>query len=211
MRLEDGALVRIGVSPSGDGDGAIFLHGRSITVASVEQHSFTSGAFPSDAVAQARLLPGDIVIALRGAANIAAMIGDDFSTGRPCFATLDVGIVRVEHPALLPDYVTAVLNLPRTQAALGRARMGDVTPRLPIGALADLEIPTPPLDLQRKVSGLFAEATEEQRLLARLVDLRQTQITELLAGSLRDAAEEPVPGGHPARALSARGDHASVP
>lgn len=150
------------------------------------------------------------MVALRGAVNAAAVIGEHVVATRPCFATLDVGIIRIGRGDLLSDYVAAVLNLPMTQAAFARARLGDVTPRLPLKALAATNIPSTPLDQQRMVAGLLDEALREQRLLSHLAELRRTQINVLLADALSGPAEEPVPGGHPARAKSARGDHASV-
>lgn len=208
--LEDIASVRIGISLVGDGTDAAYLQGRSISANSINEDALSSGALPADAASGGRLVAGDVVVALRGAVNAAAVIGERVVATRPCFATLDVGIIRIGQDDLLADYVAAVLNLPVTQAAFARARLGDVTPRLPLKALAATDIPAMPLDRQRTVAGLLDKALREQRLLSRLAELRQTQINALLASALLGPAEEPVPGGHPARAKSARGDHASV-
>ncbi|WP_308917256.1 hypothetical protein [Jannaschia sp. LMIT008] len=139
------------------------------------------------------------------------MIDDDVIAARPCFATLDVGIVRIERSDLLPNYIAAVLNLRKTQAEFARARAGDVTPRLPLQALAAADIPIAPLDHQRAVAELLDVALHERLLLSRLAALRETQINALLADALSGPAEEPVPGGHPARVKSTPDDRAMVP
>ncbi len=211
MVLEDVASVRIGISPIGGGVEAAFLQGRGISANAVNGDALSLGALPSDAASGGRLVTGDVVVALRGATNPAAVIDDDVIAARPCFATLDVGIVRIERSDLLPNYIAAVLNLRKTQAEFARARAGDVTPRLPLQALAAADIPIAPLDHQRAVAELLDVALHERLLLSRLAALRETQINALLADALSGPAEEPVPGGHPARVKSTPDDRAMVP
>ena len=211
MDLEDVASVRIGISPVGGNAETAFLHGRGISANAIDGGALALGALPSDRASGGRLVAGDVVVALRGATNPAAVIGEDIAAARPCFATLDVGIVRIERADFLPDYVAAVLNLPKTQAEFARARTGEVTPRLPLQALAVSDIPSASFDRQRAVAGLLDEALHERRLLSRLAALRQTQINALLADALHGPAEDPVPGSRPARGKSARDDHAAVP
>ena len=211
MRLQAVAQVRVGVSTPGDGSEADFLQGRSISPAFIEREGLSTGAMPSDAAAEGRLSAGDVVVALRGTSNPVAIVRDKTITPRPCFATLDVAIVRVDGSVALPEYVAAVMNLPRVQNELARGRVGDVTPRLPLPVLAGIDVPIPELRRQEQVVRLIEGANEEQRLLVRLAALRRTQINELLAKSLWEEAEEPVPGSHPARAESAQDDRAAVP
>lgn len=210
MRLGSAAHVRIGISVTGDGHEARFLHGRGIRSGSVDNDAFSFGAMPSAAASAGRLIAGDVVIALRGTTNPATMIGEDVLAGPPSFPTLDVGIIRVNPADILPGYVAAVLNLQSTQATFLRARTGDVTPRLPLRALSDVDIPIPDLSHQMQVHLLLNDMDEEQCLLVRIAELRRLQINELLAGALRGPAEEAVPGSHPARSKSARGDRAPV-
>lgn len=212
MRLGDVAEVRGGIAPSHKGDGAWYLQARGITSTGILPDAFAPGPLPVRTVEAAQLRSNDIVVGLRGERNVAALVSSELVEGQPRYVTLDLGLIRPDVHRIRAAFIRIFLNHPRTQAVLSRHRPAGVAlARLPITALTELDLPALSLERQDTLIRLNAEAEEERQLMTRLIEARRTHTDQIFAEALRGEVEKPVPGCRPARAPSARDDHATVP
>lgn len=194
MKLSRVAEVRSGSMLDLRDSAALFISVSDISLAGLRTSRLTEGALPPKAGPIAALSQGDIVVAMRGASNPAAVVSIS-DVDRPVFATLDVAVIRSDS-SVEPYYLAWFLNLPATQDALSADRSGSTAPRLTLPALKDLEVPLPPIGKQRAIVAVAHEAQRESRLIERLQKARQRLVNELLR---RSAEERPVPGRRPAR------------
>lgn len=84
------------------------------------------------------------------------------------YPTLDIYLLRPDPLSLDPDYLAAFLRGEKGVQALRGAKAGSGLPRLPIDAVANLEIPLPSLDRQRIIGRLSVCANEQLMLLDQL-------------------------------------------
>lgn len=190
------ADVRSGSLLDRDGSDAFFVLAGDVTDHGLRLSRLVRGALPQKSQAVAALAADDVVIALRGSTNPAAVVPCLDGLGGPLFATLDVGVLRPEE-VLCATYLAWFLNLPATQETLAASRSGSAAPRLPLSALKSLEVPLPTLERQTMIASVAAEALQERDLIQNIQQARQRLLDELL----RQAAdEEPAPGANPARA-----------
>ena len=195
MRLEGAADVRSGSLFDRGDDSAFFVLAGDVNTRGLQTSSLSSGALPMKSGSVAALMTGDIVVALRGSTNAAAVVPPVEGLSRPVFATLDVAVVRPREGSC-PEYLTWFLNLPMTQEALAVSRSGSAAPRLPLTALKALEVPLPSLKRQVMIAVAASEALQERDLIQDIQQARQRLFDELL----RQAAEEgSAPGAHPTR------------
>ncbi len=147
------------------------------------------GAPPAGAASALRT--GDVVISLRGNSNNAASVTDADRSELPLFATLDLAVIRVDHPERIsPEYLATWLNLPATQAVLAEGREGTAAKRLPLGPLKALRIPLPDKTRQQTIVELAQMAVEERCTAMRIADLRAKLINQcLVAASIRPLKE----------------------
>lgn len=196
MVLEDVAEVRSGSLLNRDGADACFVLAGDVTSRGLRVSSLSQGALPQKSGTVAALTADDVVIALRGSTNAAAVVPPVGKLGLPVFATLDVAVVR-PRDVLSAEYLAWFLNLPTTQETLAASRSGSAAPRLPLTALKALDVPLPPLERQAMIASVAAEALQERDLIQNIQQARQRLLDELL----RQAADgEPAPGANPARA-----------
>ena len=80
---------------------------------------------------------------------------------------------------VLPEYLAWFLNSPRTQERIKKGQRGSYIPLLPKEALEGIDVPVPPLEVQRQIVGLVALRAKEEALLARQQDL-QGQLINLV-------------------------------
>ena len=189
VALSDIAVVRSGVVKVEDGSDALYVSPRHVRAGEFRSEDLAEGAAPGPGAAKTSLRDGDVLINLRGDANPAATLSG-LPDGAPIYATLDVGIVRPDPTRVDPRYLTAWLNLPKTQAGLSIDREGTRVARLSLRALSDLGVPLPDLERQRSFGALHAEIARERTLRTRIAEARERLLYELL----RRAAEEPAPG-----------------
>ena len=195
MRLDDVADVRSGsLFDRGDAT-AFFVLAGDVTSRGLRLLSLSSGALPQKSGSTAALIAGDVVIALRGSTNAAAVVPPVKGLSSPIFATLDVAVVRPKN-GLHAEYLAWFLNLPATQETLAVSRSGSAAPRLPLTALKALEVPLPSLERQALIACAASEAFHEDDLVRNIQQTRQRLLDELL----RQAAEEgSAPGAYPTR------------
>ena len=72
------------------------------------------------------------------------------------YPTLDIYLLRPDPLSLDPDYLAAFLRGEKGGQALRGAKAGSGLPRLPIDAVANLEIPLPSLERQRIIGSVRA-------------------------------------------------------
>lgn len=137
------------------------------------------------AVARAlRIEEGDLIVAARGSAtDVCVACAPVFGA----FISLDLYLVRPKRAMANPQYLATFLELPATQALFVGSKQGSVLARLPKDALEKIEIPVPPIQIQRLIAELALSFDEEGRLLKRLTDLKAFVGREMLARAIRAA------------------------
>lgn len=110
------------------------------------------------------LRPGDVLLAARGARMTAGL----FEGSHPSVAGGQFLVLRPHPSVLIPEYLRWFLNLPLTQEALAAAARGSYVRSLPVSAVADVEIPVPPLPRQHAIAVLHTLRLREKALMARL-------------------------------------------
>ena len=103
------------------------------------------------------------------------------------FISLELYLVRPDTQKIHPSYLKAVLRLPSSQAALAAHKQGTGLTRIPKEALAQLEIPLPALETQRKIADLADLVEHEGHLLERLVDRKAVYHREVLTRAVLSA------------------------
>jgi hypothetical protein len=123
--------------------------------------------------------PGDVLIMTRGDHNYAVFIETTLppTVTQNSFCTLRVA----DESALLPDYLATILNQPTLQARLKALRSGSSIPNITLGALKNLEIPLPPLPIQREIVTLSRLINREKALADQIHAARLRQLDTLAA------------------------------
>ena len=88
---------------------------------------------------------------------------------------------------VLPEYLSWYLNAPATQAQLAAMAEGTSVRMISAEALKALDVPLPPLAIQRRIAQVAALAEQEQTLLERITTLRQRLTTHFLIKFAREA------------------------
>lgn len=182
QRLRSGSVKNAGT-------GALFAGSRSISQGYVDQSKLEIGEMPGRSAAEAEVMPGDVLVVMRGPINAAAAFSVPLP--QPLFATLELAIVR-PNEAMNAEYLAWLINQPTTQRALAEMRLGGSVERLPLAALDGLKLPIPPLDVQLAIAAIGTLAREEVQLSDRLASLRTLQLqTALLAVANTHTLERP--------------------
>ncbi len=120
--------------------------------------------------------PGDILFRSRGDRNTAtALLAADFK--EPAVAVMPLVILRPNAALADPAYVAWYINQPAAQRYFDGCARGTGMRMIPVGCLADLELPLPDLMTQRSIAevdrlarrefSLVTSLAEKQRELAR--------------------------------------------
>lgn len=122
------------------------------------------------------LRAGDVLFQSRGMQNPAAVLDEPLRA----IAALGVHIIRPRPDVLLPAFLVWYLNQPRTQLRLRDLSRGSTVPFIAKDDAMDFHVPVPPLAIQQKVIAIDHLLREEQRLAARLDELRNEYIYNLM-------------------------------
>jgi hypothetical protein len=143
---------------------------------------------PKGDAARYALRPGDVLFVSRGTSNVAVPLNQETVTPFPdCWddiiAAYTFYVVRPDAQHVLPEYLAWVINQAPAQSYLASQSRGTLVKLLPKSIFEELDVPVPPLALQRQVMELEQLRAHEQSLLKRLIAARQrvVQHTCLLA------------------------------
>jgi hypothetical protein len=127
---------------------------------------------PTSSMRGSLLRPEDIVFMARGSLNFAILL-HDIPDGL-VVAAAAFFIVRVRSKELLPAYLSWYLNTDSVKNYFRRYRgKGVHMPVVRRTVLENVEIPTPPLEIQRKIVELNSLEREEQKLVTTLSKKRK--------------------------------------
>jgi hypothetical protein len=186
-RLQLGYTARGRLDPV-DGDGV-----RAIQL----RDTAPEGGLATGGIAQYRLdaVPdrylarhGDVLFRSRGDRNTATALTQDFDG--PAVAVMPLVIIRPEPKAAEAGYLAWFINQPASQRYFKSHGQGGTLHMVPIGCLADLEVPLPDLATQRAIAEMNQLADRELRLSQRLAE-RRHQLTALrLLNRARTGSEQ---------------------
>lgn len=142
---------------------------------------------PGRSVDRFLLQVGDVLFMSRGTRNVASWLEKipDATLAVTSFYVIRPG------PGADPGYLTWYLNQPGMRRRIAEIRTGAGAPIVQRHALRELEIPVPPLELQRRIAELGVLMAREQALLQELgrqTDVLHDLTSEQLARGLGGAA-----------------------
>jgi hypothetical protein len=124
---------------------------------------------------------GDVIVGARGSV-IDVSVACDVVFG--AFVSLDIYLVRPDQARVNPQYLVAFLTLPSTQALFASGKQGSSLARLPKDALEKIEIPLPPMRVQRLIADLAFSFEQEDKLLKKLTTLNSILGRETVARAI---------------------------
>lgn len=130
------------------------------------------------------LRAGDLLFRSRGRSNGAAEVMEGIGT-----AVLAAPMLLIRPHRVLPAYLCWYINTPATQAHLAAQAEGTSVRMISAEALKTLEVPLPPLDMQRRIARMAALAEREQALMMHIATLRRQQTHHILMKFAQEAAK----------------------
>jgi restriction endonuclease S subunit len=125
---------------------------------------------------------GDVLFTGRGVRNEAAtFVGDAGNV----IAAPHLFVLRPKGDLAFPDYLTWFLNLPETQEKIHTIRSGSAVPFVPMAMLAELEVPLPSIEMQKRIAGMKRLSLQEQNLLGQIRERRRVLIEGLMMEAVR--------------------------
>ena len=121
---------------------------------------------PRGHVEKYRVNAGDVLFVSRGSRNKAAVVE---SVPEPTIASSTFYILH-PHEGIDPGYLAWCLNQAPVQAQIGQVRTGAGTPIVQRRIFAEIRIPVPSLDQQRKLAVMGGLMAQELRIRNRLVE-----------------------------------------
>lgn len=131
---------------------------------------------------------GDVIVGARGSVTDISVAGDVVFGA---FVSLDIYLVRPDQARVNPQYLVAFLTLPSTQALFASGKQGSSLARLPKEALERIEVPLPPMHVQRLIADLAFSFEQEDKLLKKLTTLNSILGRETVARAIRAADSQP--------------------
>jgi len=124
------------------------------------------------------LQPGQLILLAKGKATRACLIGN---TNRKLVISSAFFSLKVKNPErVTPAYLQWYLNLPPAEQYFRAHATGTSMFSLPMSVLKNLDIPLPPLELQKQVLEVVRMRLEEKRTQRELEEKRDEYIRELL-------------------------------
>lgn len=138
---------------------------------------------PKGDAARYSLRPGDLLFVSRGTTNIAVPLTEQ--TVRPfpdhwddLIPAYTFYILRPDLNRVLPEYLAWFINQPPAQAYLTQQSRGTLVKLMPKSLFEELEVPIPPLAVQRQVMEIEDLRAYEEGLLKRLIAARQRLVQQ---------------------------------
>ena len=120
------------------------------------------------------LEPGEVVLAAKGNHNRAAIFLDHDQQVIPSTHFLILTVKDERH--ISPNFLCWVLNYRSTQNRLADIQTGTNIPSISKKALAMLEVPLPPIDIQERILRLHSLWEEERHLAEAMISNRETML-----------------------------------
>ena len=183
--IEDAALVYLGLATygrtvAGKGDHVV----RAISVKDLVAGRIATDGLeevrvrhPSDAE-RYRVQVGDVLVAVRGTVAKIALVPDGLSG---VVLTSTLAGIRAEADTLLPEVLYAYLRSAAGQAALSahaRSATGQIA--LTVRDIASIEIPAPPMAVQRRIAEIVSAIETYENTAAEALRLRRQLADEVI-------------------------------
>lgn len=170
----------------------IFLRSSpNATVRYLQSKHFNSrGIFLNNAFAEVEeskcqkhlLREGYILFSSKGALNFAAIYKESMGL---CVASSTFCVIKITSNNYIPDFVCWYLNHPTTQNWIRSKSMGTSVKHISITNLQDIEIPTTPLDVQKKIVELENMAQHREEIETRLLELERVKLNNMLINKIK--------------------------
>lgn len=154
---------------------------RNVDAEGIDYESLTRVSLPSTRQPDF-LQAGDVIFTTRGRRNSALAVKEipGLAVCSPHFF-----VFRVNDPsALLPEFLAWLINQKPAQDYLQQAATGSHILNITRGAVENLPVVIPPMELQRALVALAEQARRERELMQALIDNRQTQLDAISASIL---------------------------
>lgn len=119
--------------------------------------------------------PGDILFRSRGDRNTATRLPVSFD--EPAVAVMPLVILRPDASRTDAGYLAWFINQASTQRYFDLCARGTSMRMIPVGCLAQLEVPLPSIETQKMIAALDGLARRECALAHRLAERRQQVVT----------------------------------
>lgn len=120
---------------------------------------------------------GDVLVASRGEIPLAARPDSDLEGAYPA---LDVYLIRPDPAKLDADFLAAFVNVGPAGEVLRAAATGGSLPRIPKGAVEQLEMPSLPIDAQRRIGALEGARLRYASLIDRRMRAERRLMSEII-------------------------------
>jgi len=131
------------------------------------------------------LEPGDILFMARGARNYSVLVDKipDRVLAAACFF-----IVRIPNSEIIPEYLWWYLNQSPVEEYLNRFSGRSVhMPVVRRAILESIDIPVPPIEVQKQVAVITTLMMKEQVLYKKMAEKRKYLMTEICLKSIRES------------------------
>ena len=176
-KIQSGYISRGKIDPREDGT-CLLLQAKDVDA---DRLSYRTDAFvrflPGPSGKVRFLEPGDILFMARGARNFSVMINElpDSVLAAACFF-----VVHTIHSEILPEYLCWYLNQSPVEEYLKRfSGRGVHMPVVRRAVLESIDIPLPPIKIQKQVSAMNELLQKEQDLYKKLAEKRKNLMTEI--------------------------------
>lgn len=129
-------------------------------------------------IARLQLEPGDLLFRARGVTTQAIFVE---SVQQPCIFAAPLVRIRVREPQKLDArYLHWVLNAPQVQRDINAEARGSMIRMVSIQSLRGLQIPIPPINVQRDIAEVARLLREERALSEAVIEKHRTYAEQVL-------------------------------
>jgi len=129
--------------------------------------------------------PGDILYTAVGSYGNAVMVATNH---RFCFQR-HIALIQLDKEKAVPKFIELALSSDQTKKSVDQVVAGNAQPTLTLGELRKLQIPLPPLDIQRRICEIISPAEQKVASLENKINamhhLKQSVSSDLLSGRKR--------------------------
>ncbi|QFP75790.1 restriction endonuclease subunit S [Deinococcus sp. AJ005] len=135
-----------------------------------------------------RLQEGDVLMTIRTRPLRAAVVLD---AETPMMPTQNLAVLRPRSGKVLGAYLAAYLNTPEAQVVLNEEyTQSAATPLLKLSALSGIDIPLPPLELQRQIADLALSFENEERAARSALDERRVLVQQSISQAIHQSTSK---------------------